>query len=90
MTKEQLFSLKFKASIFAQLTEGGHLQAYYNDKYGIGKVSKKQTRKDDWRTYYFIDRPEKIYTGGVKELTLDELVEAVKDIPFEVIENEQV
>lgn len=80
MTKDQLMSIKFRRGIFAQLENGGHRQIATNDDYPIRIVHEKRDRNSEWRTYYTVADPNR---GNPETYTtLDDLVEAVADMPW--------
>lgn len=83
MTPDEVRTLRFEPSIFAQLTDGGHLQAKYNWTYGVAMVDIKQNRKSAWRRYFALCPTHRICRGpDVKELSLEELYEALGDVEY--------
>lgn len=77
MTIEELKTLPFRASIFGQLTDGGHLQVKSNALHGINWIHRKENRSSPWRTYFVVGDD-----GSPSHMDWDQLVEAVKDMEF--------
>lgn len=82
MTKEEANTLRFRVGIFAQLTNGGHMQVRVNDQYGFAIIDKKQDRNSQWKRTFAVGVDTKTCRGISEGLTLEEFLEAIKDIPF--------
>lgn len=82
MTESQLKTLKFKRTIFAQLANGGHLQGYGNEQYGLAFADVKKDRNSKWDRQYFVGNAGEIcHTDGPQSLTYAEFIEAIEEIP---------